>query len=353
MRLSLRFVIPLLAALAIFAYAALPLVDKLMLRWFGRDLEVRASLIANTVDDPLQTLLRSGNRSRVLEFFTRITQDERLLALAFCPADTSEPVATPMLPAEVQCSNLGRFATPAGELLQTGTGPVFVSVRELPGGQLVLVHDMSWFARRSRETRQYFFLFFVGLGLTVAFITVVIAQLSWPGWVQGLRGLRRGDDIEVWRPASGLVTALEPIMRACSGTWIAHGGGDADRETVDARDRVAVPPPPETAAYELRRVWLSGEEEAGYYYGFANEGIWPLCHIAHVRPVFRRADWEQYVAVNRKFAQTVIEVAQSADPIVLVQDYHLALLPRMIKEVLLSATIISFWHIPWPNPEAF
>src|SRR5258708_7648981 len=404
--------------------------------WFGRDLEVRASLIANTVDDPLQSLIRSGNRGRVLEFFTRITQDERLFALAFCPADNGEPVATPMLPAEVQCSNLGRFATPAGELLQTATGPVFVSVRPLPGGQLVLVHHMTWFARRSRETRQYFFLFFVGLGLTVAFITVVIAQLSWRGWVQGLRGLlrgeglvaipgrsggrgfsgpppelrpiakdlralieeleadhrsrdeeqlvwtpvtlrqilrrelrgkevivvsnrepyihvRRGTEIEVWRPASGLVTALEPIMRACSGTWIAHGSGNADRETVDSRDRVAVPPPPDTAAYQLRRVWLTSEEEAGYYYGFANEGNWPLCDIAHVRPVFRRADWEQYVAVNRKFAKTVLEVAQSADPIVLVQDYHFALLPRMIKEVLLSATIISFWHIPWPNPEAF
>ncbi len=219
MRLSLRFVIPLLAALAIFAYAALPLVDKLMLRWFGRDLEVRASLIANTVDDPLQTLLRSGNRSRVLEFFTRITQDERLLALAFCPADTSEPVATPMLPAEVQCSNLGRFATPAGELLQTGTGPVFVSVRELPGGQLVLVHDMSWFARRSRETRQYFFLFFVGLGLTVAFITVVIAQLSWRGWVQGLRGLLRGEGLVAIpgrsgaRGFSGPPPELRPIAK--------------------------------------------------------------------------------------------------------------------------------------------
>src|SRR5260370_20337706 len=123
MRLSLRFVIPLLAALGIFAYAALPLVDKLMLRWFGRDLEVRASLIANTVDDPLRNLIRSGNRGRVVELFTRITQDERLLALAFCPADTGEPVATPMLPAEVHCSNLGRFATPAGELLHTATVP--------------------------------------------------------------------------------------------------------------------------------------------------------------------------------------------------------------------------------------
>src|SRR5260370_11382851 len=176
MRLSLRFVIPLLAALGIFAYAALPLVDKLMLRWFGRDLEVRASLIANTVDDPLQSLIRSGNRGRVLEFFTRITQDERLFALAFCPADNGAPVATPLLPAEVQCSNLRRVATPAGGLLQTATGPAFLSVRPLPGGQAVLIHDMSWFARRSRETRQYFFLFFVGLGLTAAFITVVRSE---------------------------------------------------------------------------------------------------------------------------------------------------------------------------------
>ena len=165
--------------------------------------------------------------------------------------------------------------------------------------------------------------------------------------------MKRGNDIEVWRPASGLVTALEPIMRACSGTWIAHGSGTADRETVDKHDRVSLPPPPEPPAYRLRRVWLTPEEEAGYYYGFANEGLWPLCHIAHVRPVFRTSDWEQYVSVNRKFARTIVAEAQSPDPIVLVQDYHFALLPRMIRQSLPSATIISFWHIPWPNPEAF
>src|SRR6266567_2308094 len=370
MRLSLRFVIPLLIALAIFAYAALPLVDKLMLRWFSRDLEVRANLIATTVDDPLHNLVRTGDRSRIQEFFTRLTQDERLFAVAFCAAETGDPVATPTLPAAVRCSDLDRFTQPSGDLLQTTSGPVFISVRPLvSGGKLVLVHDMSFIARRSREARDYLFLFFVGLGLTVALITVVIAQLSWRGWVQGLRALLRGEGLLVvlgraggrgfagpppeLRPASGVVSALEPIMRACSGTWIAHGSGTADRDVVDARDRVVVPPPPEAAAYQLRRVWLTEEEETGYYYGFANEGLWPLCHIAHVRPEFRRRDWEQYNSVNAKFADTVVEEATSQDPIVLVQDYHFALLPQMIKEILPAATIISFWHIPWPNPEAF
>ncbi|MFN4021389.1 MAG: trehalose-6-phosphate synthase [Hydrogenophilus thermoluteolus] len=162
---------------------------------------------------------------------------------------------------------------------------------------------------------------------------------------------RRGDTIVVNRPASGLVTALEPVMRACSGVWIAHGSGSADRDVVDARDHVAVPP--DNPAYELRRIWLSPLEEEGFYYGFANEGLWPLCHIAHVRPTFRTSDWEQYLAVNQRFADAVVEEAKTNDPIVLVQDYHFALLPRMIRERLPKATIITFWHIPWPNPEVF
>jgi trehalose 6-phosphate synthase len=450
MRLSLRFIVPLFLALGIFAYAAVPLVDKLTLRWFSRDLDIRANLVANTIEEPLQDLIRTGNRRRILQFLTRLTQDERLLAVGFCPAEAGEPVTTPTLPKEVNCSALEKFDKPSGNLLQTAQGPVLVSIRALatappdsvqdalvaPLGRLVLVHDMSFIARRTRETREYLFLFFVGLGVTVALITVAIAQLSWRGWVQGLRALLRGErlvfppsrpgvrgfgapppelrpiakdlralieeleqdhrsrdedqlawtpdtlrqilhrelrgqevivvsnrepyihmrrdeGIELWRPASGLVTAMEPIMRACSGTWIAHGSGTADRDVVDAHDRIAVPPPPDHPAYQLRRVWLTPEAEAGYYYGFANEGIWPLCHIAHVRPVFRTGDWEQYIKVNRKFARTVVEEARSPDPIVLVQDYHFALLPRMIKEQLPGATIISFWHIPWPNPEAF
>ena len=157
--------------------------------------------------------------------------------------------------------------------------------------------------------------------------------------------------VKVRRPASGLVTAVEAVMRACSGTWIAHGAGSADRETVDKNDHVPVPP--KNPSYTLRRVWLTEEEEKGYYYGFANEGLWPLCHIAHVRPVFRSSDWEEYVKVNRRFADAVIKEARTDNPVVLVQDYHFALLPRMVREALPKATIITFWHIPWPNSESF
>ncbi|OFW40958.1 MAG: trehalose-6-phosphate synthase [Acidobacteria bacterium RIFCSPLOWO2_12_FULL_67_14b] len=163
--------------------------------------------------------------------------------------------------------------------------------------------------------------------------------------------VRRDNVIEISRPASGLVTALEPVMRACSGTWIAHGSGSADRDTVDGNDHVMVPP--ERPAYRIRRVWLTQDEEQGYYYGFANEGLWPLCHIAHTRPTFRTQDWEHYRTVNRRFADVVVDEARTGNPIVLVQDYHFALLPRLVREKIPGATIIAFWHIPWPNPEAF
>ncbi len=163
---------------------------------------------------------------------------------------------------------------------------------------------------------------------------------------------RRGRMLEAIVPASGLVTALEPILNACDGTWVAHGAGDADRETVDARDRVRVPP--ERPQYTLRRVWLRKEEEDGYYYGFSNEGLWPLCHLAHTRPIFRASDWKHYEAVNAKFADAVAaEIEHLPRPIVFAQDYHFALLPRLLKRKRPDARIAIFWHIPWPNPEAF
>lgn len=432
LRLSLRFIIPLLVVLTALAYTVVPLANGLTLRWFMRDLDIRSSLVANTVQEPLQDLIRAGNRQRVLQFFTRITRDERLYAMVYCPLAGGWSVATPTLPPEVRCADMAQYTGPTGHLVTGSRGAVLVSVRPIEvdsatGGNLVLVHDMSFIEGRSQETRKYLFYFFIALGMVVSLITVVIAQLSWRGWVQGLRALLRGeglvrpsgkadppelrpiahdlralirdieaehqardldrlawspealrtilraelrgqevivvsnrepyihvrdgDAIKVQRPASGLVTALEPIMRACSGTWIAHGGGSADREVVDRHDRVGVPV--DKPAYEIRRVWLSPEEEKGYYYGFANEGLWPLCHIAHVRPTFRSSDWEQYQAVNQRFARVVVQESKSPDPIVLVQDYHFALLPRMIKEEIPDATIITFWHIPWPNPEAF
>jgi trehalose-6-phosphate synthase len=167
-----------------------------------------------------------------------------------------------------------------------------------------------------------------------------------------VRGNANNGNIQMIVPASGLVTALEPVLLATDGTWIAHGAGSADRETVDANDHLRVPP--DHPRYTLRRVWLSAEEEKGYYEGFSNEGIWPLCHIAHTRPIFRPEDWIAYQGVNRRFADAAIQEMETTEsPIVLVQDYHFALLPRMIKEARPDARVAIFWHTPWPNPEVF
>jgi alpha,alpha-trehalose-phosphate synthase [UDP-forming] len=436
MRLSLRFVVPLALALGAIAYGVVPLVDELTLKWFVRDLEIRKNLIANAVQEPLVELLNDKSRDkvrlqRVQDFFTRILQDERLFALGFCDAAGKLVYRTPTLPPDVQCraagmpvEDAGRVVKRGGSALHVGASPLRVDGQRI--GELLIVHDMSFIERRSGDTKLYIIYLFGAIGAVIALITVIIAELSWRGWMAGIKALIRGQSlalspepksrelrpiardleamvreleaerrmrdesqiswtpenlrgilredlkgdeilivsnrepyihvrnggrIEVQRPASGLVSAMEPVMRACSGTWIAHGSGGADRETVDAQDHVMVPP--EKPAYRIRRVWLSKEEEAGYYYGFANEGLWPLCHIAHTRPVFRASDWQHYRVVNQRFAQAVVQESRTADPIVLVQDYHFALLPRMIRERLPQATIITFWHIPWPNPEAF
>jgi trehalose-6-phosphate synthase len=436
MRLALRFVIPLALALGAMAYGVVPIVDELTLRWFVRDLEIRSKLIASAVQEPLVELLTDKVRDKVRlqrtqAFLTRILRNERLFAAGFCDASGTFVYRAPTLPADVVCGpSTGPQAEPS-RVIQHPIGALHLASSPIVSdgqryGELLIVHDMSFVERRSADTKKYIVYLFAAIGAVIALITVIIAELSWRGWMSGIKALIRGQSlalpahpkarelrpiaqdlevmvreleterrlrdesqiswvpgslrrilredlngdeilivsnrepyihmrrdggIEIRRPASGLVTALEPVMRACSGTWIAHGSGDADRESVDANDRVEVPP--ESPAYRIRRVWLSKEEEAGYYYGFANEGLWPLCHIAHTRPVFRSADWEHYRAVNRRFAQAVVDEAKSENPLVLVQDYHFALLPRMIRERLPRATIVTFWHIPWPNPESF
>jgi len=164
--------------------------------------------------------------------------------------------------------------------------------------------------------------------------------------------IRSGKEIQCIMPASGMVTALEPILKACGGLWVASGSGDADRETVDENDKVLVPP--YENKYTLRRIWLTKEQEDHFYYGFSNEGLWPLCHIAHTRPVFRKVDWDYYCEVNRMYAEAVLkEIGDESEPFILVQDYHFALLPRLIKEQRPDARVAIFWHIPWPNPESF
>jgi trehalose-6-phosphate synthase len=164
--------------------------------------------------------------------------------------------------------------------------------------------------------------------------------------------MHEGKEIKCIVPASGMITAMEPILKACSGLWIASGTGDADKETVNKHGKVEVPP--EEPKYTLRRLWLTKEEEQHFYYGFSNEGLWPLCHIAHTRPVFRNDDWKYYKKVNEDFARAVLEETKNEEePFILIQDFHFALLPELIKKEKPKARVAIFWHIPWPNPESF
>ena len=431
MRISLRFLIPLAAALVGIAYVVTPILDGLLTRWHIRDLDIRAGLISNSLQETVyQSLQEDSDRTSVL--LDRIAGDERLFGLSICDPGRSRIYASQGFPAQVNCDAPSMPGD--SHVAYLASGPVHVAHRPLMHdgdvfASILVVHDMSFAQRRGEDTRRYLFYLLAGIAAVVSLITVVMAELSWRGWMKGMRamlanpfgaadagrgrqpaelrpiakdlqalirdlegeGTGRRDDAQVtWspdalrlilhedlkgeeiiilsnrepyihdrkdgkvfvrRPASGLVTALEPVMRACSGTWIAHGSGPADRETVDRNAHVQVPP--EHPEYTLRRLWLLPEEERGYYYGFSNMGLWPLCHIAHVRPVFRTEDFDYYRQVNQKFAEAVVQESKTDNPIVLVQDYHFALLPRMIRERLPNATIITFWHIPWPNPEAF
>lgn len=161
-----------------------------------------------------------------------------------------------------------------------------------------------------------------------------------------------GNKIEYHFPASGMVTAVEPVIQATGGTWIATGSGSADKLVVDENDRIQVPP--DDPRYTLKRVWLTEEEEKGFYYGFSNQALYPLSHMAHTRPIFNKDDWAQYSIVNQKFARTVLaEIQHLSKPVIFVQDFHFALLPKMIKSARPSATVALFWHIPWISAEAF
>jgi trehalose-6-phosphate synthase len=160
-----------------------------------------------------------------------------------------------------------------------------------------------------------------------------------------------GDEIQCIVPASGLTVALDPVMRACGGIWVAHGSGSADKQMVDGKNHVLVPP--DKSSYTLRRIWLTKEEEEGYYLGFSNEALWPLCHIAYTPPTFDEANWNCYKHVNQIFADAVLEEIGDRQAFIFIQDYHLALLSRLIKARNDKVTTAQFWHIPWPNPEAF
>lgn len=427
MKLILRFALPLFLTIGLIAYAVVPLVDSLTLRWFARDIEIRSNLILSTLHDPVIDLLDGSDKKKIESIFKKAIQDERLYAIALCDRNNSFYVKTVTFPDEIPCS-LSSFKS----IENLHTGKVHVSSTELIDaekrfrGQIILIHDLSFIEKRSEVTKKYVIYLFAFIGIMTSLLAVLIAKFSIWGWLRTFKQILKGDlllesskhspsefrpffkdlrllmtemekekryrddgkmtwtpktikeilnkellgdevlivsnrepyihtrtddKVNVQFPASGVVTALEPIMRACSGTWIAHGSGNADKDFVDKHDSLLVPP--QNPKYKLRRVWLNPEEEKGYYYGFSNEGLWPLCHIAHVRPIFRLKDWEAYKSVNMRFARIVVEEAKTDNPVILIQDYHFALLPKMIKDLLPKATIIMFWHIPWPNPESF
>jgi len=430
LKLSLRFLLPLIAILTALAYLSMPLVDGLMLRWFQRDLDARSQVIATTLSEPVADAYRQGAIGRIQAMLTNTGTDERIFGLELCDQTGAVVVRTAQFPAQVKCGTGGAAAAgDAVEGLHITRVPIRLEADRT--GQLVVAHNKSYIALRSSETRNYIVALFAMLGLMIALVTLVVAHLSWRGWIKGVRAMlsgevllrpfaadgagtvsselrplesevrallrrfdrsrssddgsgdgwsaqrlrkvldeeyagdevvvvsnrqpysheKRNGQIVVTQPASGLVTALEPVLRASGGTWIAHGSGSADVEVSDADGCVSVPP--ESPAYTLRRLWLSAEDMSGYYEGFANEGLWPLCHIAHVRPVFRAGDWQRFVSVSNRFADAVAKAARRPNPLVLVQDYHMALVPQMIRERLPHATIMSFWHIPWPMSETF
>ncbi|MBF0313748.1 MAG: trehalose-6-phosphate synthase [Oligoflexia bacterium] len=434
MKIFLRFLLPLILIICALAYAVVPLVDSLTIKWFARDIEARSKLIFSTIQEPLAELItaqENKGKNKIERLFSKATQDERLYAMALCDKNNTLFVKNSTFPDDITCPTSNSY----NMMKELPSGPIYIASyvlyhptdSNLKIGELILLHDLSFIERRSALTKEYIIYFLVSLGMIIALLTIIVAKISFLGWMKGIRALVNGEllwnksakatspefdpilrdlrhfvrevekerrfrdevriswnpkalkgilqkelldeeviivsnrepylhvkkenKIEIQFPASGVVTALEPIMRACSGTWIAHGSGSADREVVDKNDRIVVPP--DAPSYTLRRVWLSKEEEDGYYLGFANEGLWPLCHIAHVRPIFRSSDWQVYQKVNKKFAEAVAKEAKTKNPVILVQDYHFALLPKLINELLPKATIITFWHIPWPNPESF
>ena len=160
-----------------------------------------------------------------------------------------------------------------------------------------------------------------------------------------------GDRVIWRRPAGGLVVALDPVLRVAKGSWVATGQTPADRIVVDAESRVRVPP--EDPQYTLRRVFLSKEQEEGYYHGFGNEVLWPLCHTAFVRPAFRASDWQHYQAVNQIMSDAALKEAGQGRAFIWTQDFHLALLPRFLKQARPDVSVAHFWHTPWPTPEVF
>jgi trehalose-6-phosphate synthase len=412
---------------AIFAIS--PFAGTFVEDWSRHDVEIRSTLVFNSMRDELANLLAAGAAAPINNLFDRPAPDDWLLAAGFCDRDGSLRYHSKLMPADFSCEKVARTASASFSAIDLDRRNIIVSSFPIESrkttGHLILLHDLAYAERRSIQAQIWITIALAGVALIGAALTSTFALLIVRRWLQSMRRTiedvkagrpdgtgedytvfgrqirdamqefaaarrsvdatridwspetlclmlesqlpdaeiivvsnrepyihnRAQDGIALQTPASGLVAATEPVMRACGGVWIAHGSGSADRDVVDANDRIRVPPG--SPAYTLRRVWLSEQEEEGYYFGFSNEALWPLCHIAFTRPAFRESDWNDYRSVNARFAAAIVEQAKRPDPIILVQDYHFALLPKMVRERLSDATIVTFWHIPWPNAETF
>jgi trehalose 6-phosphate synthase len=423
--------LPVVAALSLIAFVGVPYIEHMLTGWFRSDIELRARLVMNSMEEPVASLLENGQTARLATYLERVVGDERLLAVLICDATGAKVYGTKLVPDDVTCDSHATSLVDGTPVTGISAGLIEVSAFTFSSEsaqtyRALLVHDLSFIDRRQATARNFILalaVLAVGLlGLVGGLFTRYMLNSSIKSLLGDIRSRRFLDDAlsprssrpllssvrtllreieqsqrleiefrENWTPqalqqvvsghlgscplvvvsnrepyihnrgrdgrpvvqvpASGMVTALEPIVRACSGIWVAHGSGSEDRRVVDKSDHVRVPP--DDPAYSLRRVWLTPEEEEGYYYGFSNEGMWPLCHLAYVRPAFRESDWISYRAVNEKFAAAVAAEAKGDSPVILIQDFHFSLLPRLVRQRKPHATIALFWHIPWPNAETF
>ncbi len=448
MKITLRLIISLILAAAavasVFSYLQVQNErDRLV-----QELDVRASILAEGLQESVKELLRTNSPDRLNNFVERFGNREKLVGVSVYDSVGALMVASPGMTRDTSVTppcvveaisreeNISTLISENDREKHLYAAPLRLDGRNI--GALLIEHDASYIESRLTGIWQANFIRLLAHALVLVLTTVVVVRWSITGpianvatWMRGLRmgkpsqppALPRGDILgplteevkllarslasarasaekearlrvegeSLWTPerlkehvrlelggkslivvsnrepymhvrqggtvvcmvpAGGLVTAIDPILQACGGVWIAHGDGDADRERSDEKGRLRVPP--EDPRYTLRRVFISREEEEGYYFGFSNEGIWPLCHITHTRPIFRRDDWVDYQNVNQKFADAVLEeISDETEPLVLVQDYHFALLPLLIKSKRPDARVAIFWHIPWPNPEMF
>src|SRR5690242_18147405 len=198
LRLSIRFVLPLVILLAVIAYGVIPLVDSLELKWFVRDLDMRSKIMVNTMEGPLADLLVSNSKGKILAYFTRILQDERLYALGFCDLDHQLLYETQAYPQDVTCKDTLNLASNSSTVRSFSSGPLHITSAsiELNGrrlGRLLLIHDMSFIQQRSSDTKWYVFYLFAGLTAVISLVTVLVAHFSWKGWVAGVRAMLKGE----------------------------------------------------------------------------------------------------------------------------------------------------------------